>query len=430
MGMQLQNRKIILGITGGIAAYKSCELARLLIKQGADVHVVMTEAAKKLVSKTTLEALTGNKVADNIFSDAENIDHISLGANADLILTAPCTANTIAKFAAGMADNMLTAVTLAAPCLKIIAPAMNSRMYLNPATQDNIALLRKRGFYVIEPAKGELACGEIATGRMREPAEICAIVCALLNNQVLTFSKETLLPPPEAPLELTQTKLLPKAAGAGKKVLITAGPTEEPIDPVRVLTNKSSGKMGYALAAAAAARGADVTLVSGPVSLQVPANVKVIKVKTAQDMFLAVTDRAKDNDIVIGCAAVSDYRVEKVSDKKIKKQENKEELTLKLVKNPDIIATVGHLEQKRPFTVGFAAETDNIENYAKEKIVKKNLDLIILNDVSKQDIGFNSDFNAVTVFDKEGKVASFPKMSKEVLSGLIMDLILEIDKKA
>lgn len=430
MGMQLQNRKIILGITGGIAAYKSCELARLLIKQGADVHVVMTEAAEKLVSKTTLEALTGNKVADNIFSDAENIDHISLGANADLILTAPCTANTIAKFAAGMADNMLTAVTLAAPCLKIIAPAMNSRMYLNPATQDNIALLRKRGFYVIEPAKGELACGEIANGRMREPAEICAIVCALLNNQVLTFSKETLLPPPDAPLELTQTKLLPKAAGAGKKVLITAGPTEEPIDPVRVLTNRSSGKMGYALAAAAAARGAEVTLVSGPVSLQAPAGVKVIQVKTAQDMLLAVTDRVKDNDIFIGCAAVSDYRVEKVSDKKIKKQENKEELTLKLVKNPDIIATVGHLEQKRPFTVGFAAETDNIENYAKEKIVKKNLDLIILNDVSKKDIGFNSDFNAVTVFDKEGKIASFPKMSKEVLSGLLMDLVLEINKKA
>ena len=430
MGMQLQNRKIILGITGGIAAYKSCELARLLIKQGADVHVVMTDAASKLVSKTTLEALTGHEVASEIFSDAKNIDHISLGADADLILTAPCTANTIAKFAAGMADNMLTAVTLAAPCIKIIAPAMNSRMYLNQATQDNIALLRKRGFYVIEPATGELACGEIATGRMREPSEICAIVCAILNNQILTFSEETLLPPPNAPLELTQTKLLPKAVGAGKKVLITAGPTEEPIDPVRVLTNRSSGKMGYALAAAAAARGAEVTLVSGPVSLKVPDGVKAIKVKTAQDMFLAVTEHAKDNDIVIGCAAVSDYRVEKVSDQKIKKQDGIDELMLKLVKNPDIIATVGHMEHKRPFTVGFAAETNNIEHYAKDKIVKKNLDLIVLNDVSKQDIGFNSDFNAVTVFDKEGKVAAFPKMTKEVLSGVLMDLIFEMNKKA
>lgn len=430
MGMQLQNRKIILGITGGIAAYKSCELARLLIKQGADVHVVMTQAAQKLVSKTALEALTGHEVATEIFADAKNIDHIALGADADLILTAPCTANTIAKFAAGMADNMLTAVTLAAPCLKIIAPAMNSRMYLNPATQDNIALLRKRGFYVIEPAAGELACGEIATGRMREPHEICAIVCALLNNEVLTFTKGTLLPPPDAPLELTQTKLLPKAVGAGKKVLITAGPTEEPIDPVRVLTNRSSGKMGYALAAAAAARGADVTLVSGPVSITAPQGVKIIKVKTAQEMFLAVTEHAKDNDIVIGCAAVSDYRVEKIAEKKIKKQDDKDELTLKLVKNPDIIATVGHMEHKRPFTVGFAAETDNTEAYAKEKIAKKNLDLIVLNDVSQKDIGFNSNFNAVTVFDREGKAASFPKMSKDVLSGVLMDLIFEMSKKA
>lgn len=428
--MQLDNRKLVLGVTGSIAAYKACELLRLFVKGGADVYVAETEAACRLVAPATFEALSGHKVSTEIFNEASDIGHIELSAHADLIVIAPASAQTIAKLAAGMADNMLTATVLAAPCRTVIAPAMNSRMYLNPATQANLETLRKRGFIIISPEEGELACGTQGVGRMRPVEDIYNIVCALLNpREGIAFAGfGQYLPSPEAPLSLAQTRLLPKAQGAGLKVVITAGPTEEPIDPVRVITNKSSGKMGYALAEAARAAGADVTLISGPTHLPCPQGVKRINVRSAADMLNAVKDQVTDAQVVIGCAAVSDYRLAYVYDKKITKDETGDSLTLTLIKNEDIISYVGHLE-KRPFTVGFAAETDHAEEHAKEKLTRKNLDLIVLNDVSRQDIGFNSDDNAVSVFDCDGKVADLDKAPKSVIASRLVDLIFEAVRK-
>ena len=437
MDTQLKNRKIVLGVTGGIAAYKSCTLCRLLIKAGADVYVCMTEAATHLVGKDTFEALTGHKVAINIFDESKDISHIGLSKDADLILIAPATANTIAKIAHGFADNMLTATTLAATCPIAIAPAMNSNMYSNIATQTNLQILSSRGFYIINPQEGELACHVIGNGRMKEPEEIFNDVLAILSNRLPNNQKleqltleQGKLPAPTKPLELTQTKLLPKSLGAGKKVLITAGPTIEQIDPVRYISNNSSGKMGYALAGIAAYFGADVTLISGPTNLQTPNGVKRIDVKSAVQMLNAVESFVTSTDIFIGCAAVADYRVENPSTSKIKKEDSVDTIDLKLVKNPDIVATVGHRESQRPFTVGFAAETDNCVENAKAKLIKKGLDLIVLNDVSSSQIGFNSNDNEVTVFDKDGQLAHFEKQSKNIIAQLIMELIFNISSKS
>lgn len=429
--MQLEHRKIVLGVSGSIAAYKSCELLRLLKKQGADVKVAVTEAASKLVGKSTFEALSGHKVYDEIFTEEGALDHIRLSSDADLIVIAPASAHTIAKLACGMADNMLTAAVLAAPCRTVIAPAMNSRMYSNPATQHNLEVLKQRGFLIIAPDEGDLACGEQGAGRMRSPEEILAFVIALLNGKEgISFKGYTFLPSPREPLSLTQTKLLPKAQGAGVKVLITAGPTEEPIDPVRIITNKSSGKMGYALAAAAKAQGAEVTLISGPTALDCPEGVRRINVKSCDDMLTAVKEDAKNAQIVIGCAAVSDYKLAYVYDHKLTKEEQGDSLTLTLIKNEDIISYVGHLQENRPFTVGFAAETHNGEEHAKEKLERKNLDLIVLNDVSTTDTGINSDFNEVEIFDKEGRVKAFNRAPKSVIAQDLISLIFEIYKKS
>ncbi len=426
--MQLKDRKIVLGICGGIAAYKCPELCRLLLKQGADVHVTMTASACRLVSRETLEALTGHPIATDVFTAPGQIGHIELCAHADLLVIAPASANTIAKLAAGMADNMLTAAALASPCRLVLAPAMNSRMYRHPATQDNLALLQKRGALIIPPAEGDLACGESGVGRMREPHEIVAYICALLNRTGLPFAENTLLPRPEAPRGLPEQKLLPKASGAGLRVVITAGPTEEPIDPVRVITNRSSGKMGFALAAAARERGAEVTLIAGPVNQPTPPGVRRINVKTAQNMLDTVKEQLGHADIVIGCAAVSDYRLAYVYDQKLSKEQQGEHLTLTLIKNEDIISMVGH-SSPRPFTVGFAAETTDCEQHAKEKLERKNLDLIVLNDVSQSGIGFNSDDNAVRVFDRDGEAAAFGKAPKIVIAAQLADLIFEMYKK-
>lgn len=423
--MQLEHRKIVLGICGGIAAYKCPELCRLLQKQGADVYTVVTASGAKLVSTATLQALSGHPVGSEVFTAADNIGHIELCADADCMVIAPATANTIAKLAHGLADNMLTAAALAAPCPLIIAPAMNSRMYRHPATQANLEILKQRGVFIIPPADGPLACGESGIGRMREPAEIAAYICALLNRHGLPFAENTLLPKPDAPRELTAQKLLPTASGAGLRVLITAGPTEEPIDPVRVITNKSSGKMGFALAQAARERGAEVTLIAGPVHLPTPAQVNRINVKTAQDMYDAVKAKLDDVDIVIGCAAVSDYRLAYVYPQKLKKETQGDSLTLTLIKNEDIIAMVGHANP-RPFTVGFAAETMAGEAQAKEKLARKNLDLIALNDVSRSDVGFNSDDNALTIFDRDGKIADLPKAPKAVIAAQLTELIFNM----
>lgn len=430
--MQLQNRKIVLGVTGSIAAYKSCELLRLFVKQGADVYAALTESAGKLVGPATFEALSHHKVLTDIFEEAGNIGHIELSADADLIVIAPASAQTIAKLAHGFADNMLTAAVLAAPCRTVIAPAMNTRMYQNPATQDNLEILRKRGFIIITPEDGDLACGEKGSGRMRDVKDIFNLVCAILNpREGLGFTGYSqFLPSPEEPLSLTQTKLLPKALGANLKVVITAGPTEEPIDPVRVITNRSSGKMGYALAEAARSMGAEVTLISGPVSLACPEGVRRIQVRTCADMLNAVKEAAIGADIVVGCAAVSDYRLAYVYDHKLTKNDAGDSITLTLIKNEDIISAVGHMQENRPYTVGFAAETDHLEEHAKEKLLRKSLDLIVLNDVARQDIGFNSDQNEVTVFDKDGIRAKLPKAEKKVIAGQLMELIFDGARKA
>lgn len=423
----LQNRKIVLGITGGIAAYKACELCRKLIKNGADVRVVMTEAAQKFITPNTLAALSHHEVMTDVFADAEGIDHIHITNDADLYVIAPASANSIAKFAAGIADNAVTTSVLASACPIVIAPAMNSRMLLNPATKDNLKKLQERGFYIIAPEEGDLACGDQGLGRMRNVDDIFSYICALLNEHVaLPYVNMPLasLPSPKEPLAITQTKLLPKSHGAGIKIVITAGPTEESIDPARVITNKSSGKMGYALAQMAATMGADVTLISGPTNLATPNNVKRIDVTTASQMLDAVRSQIGQANIVIGCAAVADYRLIEPMQTKLKKEEHGEFLTLELVRNEDIISFVGHLDEDRPFTVGFAAESDHFEENAREKLQRKNLDLIVLNDVSDPEIGFNSNDNAATVFGPNGIVTSFGKMSKIKLADLLMELIL------
>lgn len=425
--MQLENRKIVLGISGSIAAYKSCELLRLFSRSGADVYVAMTEAACKLIGPATFEALSHHKVSCEIFNEAEDIGHVELSSNADIIVLAPATAQTIAKLAHGFADNMLTAAILAAPCRTVVAPAMNVRMFQNQATLDNLDILRKRGFIVITPEDGDLACGEQGPGRMRDVNDIFNVVCALLNpKEGIPFKGYSqYLPSPQDPLPLGQQKLLPKALGANLKVVITAGPTEEPIDPVRVITNKSSGRMGYALAEAARDMGALVTLISGPVNRNCPNGVRRISVRTCADMLNAVKDQVENADVVIGCAAVSDYRLAYVHDHKLSKNDVGDSITLTLIKNDDIISYVGHLEEKRPFTVGFAAETDHLQEHAKEKLIRKNLDLIILNDVSRQDIGFSSDENEVSVFDKDGFRAKFDKAPKPLIARQLMELILK-----
>ncbi len=437
MSEQLKNRKIILGVTGGIAAYKACTLCRLLVKNGANVFVIMTPAATKLINKTTFEALSGHRVFVDIFDRTEDISHISLANEADMFVIAPATANTISKIVNGAADNMLTAAVLAATCPLAVAPAMNCNMYNNVATQENLNTLNKRGVYILTPNYGNLACGAVGKGRMKEPEEIFDDICSILAHRLTNKGEseglpnyQGKLPSPVRPLELTQTKLLPKAYGVGYKVLITAGPTVEPIDPVRYISNYSSGKMGYMLAETAQALGAEVTLVSGPVNLSCPKGVRKIDVKTAIQMLSAVEDYAQRSDIVIGCAAVADYRAQNVASSKLKKDDDKDSLSLNLVKNPDIIATVGKLEHNRPFTVGFAAETENGTNYAIEKLHKKHLDLIVLNDVSKPDIGFNADDNEVTVFDKDGQVAHFDKQSKAVIAQYLMELIFKTCKKS
>ncbi len=427
MNTELQGRKIVLGVTGGIAAYKACTICRLLIKMGADVQVVMTPSATKLVGAATFEALSGKPVGIDIFSETRKISHISVVKNADLYVIAPATANTIAKFASGIADNLLTGAFLAATCPILVAPAMNVNMYRNIATQDNIKTLLSRGIYVLTPDVGELACGVNAEGRLPEPEEICEYICSLLNDRI-AFQENKILPKPKKPLELGQTKLLPKANACGINVLITAGPTVEDLDPVRFISNRSSGKMGYALAKAWKDSGANVTLISGPVNLPVPSGIRRVDVRSTGQMLTAVDSLVSNHDIFIGCAAVADYRAASISKDKIKKQDNVDELTLKLVKNPDIIATVGNRSKDRPFTVGFAAETSHTEENARRKLNSKNLDLIILNDVSKPQIGFDSNENEVTIFDKEGKVAHFEHQPKALLAEALVDLIVNAYK--
>ncbi|MBR9873117.1 bifunctional phosphopantothenoylcysteine decarboxylase/phosphopantothenate--cysteine ligase CoaBC [Vibrio sp. J1-1] len=390
----LAGKKILLGISGGIAAYKCAELTRRLIERGAQVQVVMTKAAKEFITPLTMQAVSGRPVSDSLLDPAAeaSMGHIELAKWADLVLLAPATADLIARMSAGMGNDLLTTLVLATDSPVAVSPAMNQQMYRNVATQENISTLERRGMHIWGPAAGEQACGDVGPGRMLEPMQLVHL-CE----------------------QFFQPKLL-----EGKSVLITAGPTREAIDPVRYISNHSSGKMGFALANAAAQLGAKVTLVSGPVSLSTPVGVERINVASAQEMFDAVMEQATSHDAFISCAAVADYRPEDIASQKLKKTEDNDQMVIKMVKNPDIVASVAAMTDKRPFTVGFAAETNDVETYARGKLVKKNLNMICANDVSVEGQGFNSNDNAITLFWPEGELA-LALESKEGLSFKILE---------
>ncbi len=388
-------KKILLGVTGGIAAYKSAELIRLIIKSGAEVRVVMTTAATEFIQPLTYQALSGHRVYTDIF-DAEAdsaMDHIELARWADLMIVAPASADFIAKMRNGYSDNLLLTLCLASKQPVAIAPAMNQQMYANLATQDNIKQLASRAVLIWGPDDGEQACGDTGPGRMLEPTEIFERVAEYLSPGKLD----------------------------GKNVLITAGPTREPIDPVRYISNRSTGRMGYALAQAAHQAGAGVTLVSGPVNLDAPPGVERTSVSSAIEMRDAVIERVAKVDIFIACAAVSDYRVEQVAAQKIKKTTQK--IKLELIPNPDIVCEVTRLKNK-PFTLGFAAETEKLEQRALEKLQRKNLDMIAANRVAAEQTGFESDTNELTVIWPDGQRLLTLNDKNEIAKQLI-DLVAE-----
>ena len=393
---RLTNRHILIGITGGIAAYKAAELTRLFKGAGAEVGVVLTDAGAEFITPLTLQALSGNPVHQSLLDpEAEQgMGHIELARWADLIIVAPATADFMARFSSGMANDLLTTLCLATDAPIALAPAMNQAMWRDPRTQQNLEALLSQGVNIFGPGSGEQACGDTGPGRMLEPTQILQACADLIAA---------------GPLE-------------GKRVVITAGPTREAIDPVRFISNHSSGKMGYALAEAAAKAGAAVTLISGPVALSTPKGVQRVSVESAQEMLDASLIAASAADIFIGAAAVADYRPVMVADQKIKKGEE-EVMEILLTKNPDIIATVATLEP-RPFMVGFAAETENVIAYARSKLERKGLDLVIANDVSQSDIGFNSDHNEVVVVGAGGEIA-MPRASKAALAENLIALIAE-----
>lgn len=395
---QLCNRRILLGISGGIAAYKSAELVRLLKRAGADVRVIMTSGAMEFMTPLTMQALSGNPVHHALLDpEAEaGMGHIELAKWADLILIAPASANLLSRLAQGMGNDLLTTVCLATDAPLCLAPAMNQAMWRDPMTQANVARLQKahnKKLTVIGPDAGEQACGDVGPGRMMEPELIAAEVANMFESGAL----------------------------AGVSVVITAGPTREAIDPVRYISNHSSGKMGYALAAAARDAGARVTLISGPVNIPAPERVRMVNVTSALDMFNAAKSELEHGQVFIASAAVADYRLASVAPQKVKK--STDTLTLELVKNPDIIAMVA-AHDPHPFTVGFAAETQDVERYARGKLESKNLDVIIANDVSRSDIGFNSDDNAVSVFWPEGQ-QRFDTMNKHTLARELIALVAD-----
>ena len=391
----LKGKKIILGVTGGIAAYKAAELVRELVRSGAEVFVVMTHSAQAFITPLTFQTLSGNKVTTELFSliEESEIGHIALADRAELLVIAPATANIIGKIAGGIADDMLTSIVMATKAPVLLAPAMNVHMWENPICQENIQKLRGRGFHFIDPEAGELACGYEAKGRL---AEIPAIV------------------------EEIRVILSPKDL-SGETLLVTAGPTEEPIDPVRFLSNRSSGKMGFAVARAARLRGAGVILVSGPSALPAPSGVKFIPVRTAAEMREAVLGSLAGVSVLVMAAAVSDYRPKVTSPEKIKKSQA--ELTLPLELNPDILREAGQRKEKR-LLIGFAAETESLLANARKKLAEKNLDLIVANDVSLPGAGFAVDTNIVKLIDRSGKIEELPLMDKEDLADRILDRVL------
>lgn len=397
----LKGKHIVLGITGGIAAYKSVSLLRLLVKGGAEVQVVITPAGKQFITPVTLSALSGKPVICDFFTanTGEWHSHVDLGLWADAMVIAPATACTIAKMARGVADNMLVTTYLSAKAPVFVAPAMDLDMMAHPSTTANIELLRSYGNHIIEPAEGELASHLVGKGRMEEPERIFEVLDRFFSS---------------------------RADLAGKKVLVTAGPTHEKIDPVRFIGNYSSGKMGYAIADEAAARGADVTLVSGPVSVKpAQAGVNVVKVESAREMLAACEQAFPQADIAVMCAAVADYAPADVADRKIKREHGKAPV-LRLVKNPDIAAALGAMKRPGQVLAGFALETDNEAQNAKEKIGKKNLDFIVLNSLRDPGAGFQTDTNKVAIITPDGESRSFGLKSKREVAADIIDFIVNL----
>ena len=394
----LQGKTVLLGVTGGIAAYKIPNLCSLLVKQGVNVETILTENARKIVSPIPFESLSGNRCHTDTFDPmaTAKMEHIHLANRADLLVIAPASANMIAKLRWGLADDMLSTTALACTCEKLLVPAMNTDMYENAATQENLAVLRQRGFIIMEPLSGRLACGAVGKGKMPEPQDIFDRIEAILAWEKDLF---------------------------GKRVLVTAGPTQEPIDPVRFITNHSSGKMGYAIAKAAMLRGAEVTLVAGPTALADPPLIRTIHIKTAQDMYEAVTANAPEMDIIIKAAAVADYTPETVADNKIKKTDG--DMFIPLKRTQDILGYLGQHRVPGQKLCGFSMETENMLENSRKKLAKKNLDMIVANNVKVSGAGFQGDTNVITMITAED-VREFPLMSKTEAAHAILDRILEL----
>ena len=399
----LKGKTVVIGVSGGIAVYKACDVVSRLKKLNANVHVIMTKSATEFVTPLTFQSLSQNYVVSDMIEEPKtwDVEHISLAKKADVFLIAPATANVIGKVANGIADDMLTTTVMATTGKVLIAPAMNTNMYRNPILQRNISILKELGYNFVDPDSGRLACGDIGEGKLASPEKIVDAVVDLFNED-----KKDLL---------------------GKKIMITAGPTVESIDPVRYLTNRSTGKMGYAIAKMAANRGADVTLVSGPTNIEPPSNIKkLIKVQSAKDMYDAIIDNFDENQVIIKSAAVADYKPKNYSDKKIKK--SNDDLIIELDRNKDIAYELGKIK-KNKILVGFAAETNDLIENAKGKISKKNLDFIVANDLTESGAGFGTDTNIVKIIDKDGNIAKYPQMKKDEVADVILDKVKSLLEK-
>lgn len=393
----LQGKTVLLGVTGSIAAYKIAYLVRLLKKQHATVHVLMTENATKFITPITFETLTGTKcLVDTFDRNFEfSVEHVSIAKQADLVLVAPASANVIGKLANGLADDMLTTTIMACPCKKLIAPAMNTNMYNNPVVQDNIKKLKKYGYEFVSPVVGELACGDTGTGKMADEETLLSWII-----KELACEKDM----------------------AGKRVLVTAGPTREAIDPVRYISNHSTGKMGYAIAKMAMLRGADVTLVTGPTEIKKPGFVKIVEITSARELYEAVTERADEQDIIIKAAAVADYRPAFVSEEKVKKSDDA--MAIALERTEDTLKYLGEHKKQGQFLCGFSMETEHMVENSRIKLEKKHLDMIAANNLKVEGAGFGTDTNVVTLLTRDGEI-ELPRMSKEAVAGKILDEIME-----
>ena len=402
MPSEMKKPCVVLGVTGGIAVYKACELLRLLQKRGIDVFVVMTQNACRFVAPLTFETLSGHPVAVDTFDRPQTweVEHIALAKRADLFLIAPATANIMGKMACGIADDMLSTTVMATRAPVLVAPAMNTGMWENAAVQQNVKTLRARGVEIVAPVSGHLACGDSGAGKLEDVAVIAERACELL------FAKKDM---------------------EGLRVMVTAGPSREALDPVRYISNRSSGKMGYAIAQAAQKRGAEVTLLSGPVAIEAPQGVKLVPFTTTQELLDRASELAQEQDLLIQAAAPADYRAKEIAPQKIKKQGGKP-MTFTLVENPDVAATLGKAKRSGQVFVGFAAETNDVLAHARDKLARKNLDMIVANDVTRPGAGFDVDTNIVTLITKDGQEA-LPMMSKAEVAQRILDRALALRRE-